>query len=188
MGAETEPEAPAVPGPLVMPQDEFEAVERVAEAVSPVAAAFDPAEVASLKRSCRILANIVARNHQAMEAARIEMRQNGPHAGMQWVLNSLPDVWDDDETAWDGVESAQAWFDRTESFYRAAKEAAEASASDDTGRVLTSPDDGSRARAEAAERKLAEIAAYILEHKGDAGFSWVHALDIQAIISGEVPF
>ena len=36
-------------------------------------------------------------------------------------------------------------------------------------------------RAEAAEAKLAEVAAYVREHKGNAGFSWVHALDILAI-------
>ena len=83
------------------------------------------AELAALKRTARSLADIVARNHQAMEAARIEMRQNGPHAGMQWILNSLGDVWDDPETEWDGKESAQAWFDRTESFYRAARDDAE---------------------------------------------------------------
>ena len=35
----------------------------------------------------------------------------------------LPDVWDDPETEWDGKESADAWFDRTESFYRAAEPA-----------------------------------------------------------------
>ena len=45
-----------------------------------------------------------------------------------------------------------------------------------------------RARAEAAEAKLDAIAAYCREHKGEDGFSWVRALDIQAIISGEVPF
>ena len=32
-----------------------------------------------------------------------------------------------------------------------------------------------------AEAKLAAIAAYVREHKGDAGFSWLHALDILAI-------
>lgn len=99
------------------------------------AAAYEPAgeplvmpagELAALRRSARILANIVARNHQVMEAARIEMLQNGPHQGMQWILNSIPDVWDDPETEWDGKESAQAWFDRTEAFYRAAEAAAPA--------------------------------------------------------------
>ncbi len=41
------------------------------------------------------------------------------------------------------------------------------------------------ARAAAAEAKLAEIAAYIEEHKGDAGFSLMHAWDILTIIDGE---
>ena len=85
-------------------------------------------ETAKLRRSARILANIVARNHQVMEAARIEMRQNGPHKAMQWILNSLGDVWDDPETEWDGTESADTWFDRTEAFYRAAEADAERAA------------------------------------------------------------
>ena len=42
---EQQPEAPAVPGRLVIPQDEFEAGERVAEAVSPVAAIQSPSLV-----------------------------------------------------------------------------------------------------------------------------------------------
>jgi hypothetical protein len=119
-------------------------VERMARPLDLSGATGPADELASLKRSCRILANIVARNHQAMEAARIEMRQNGPHQAMQWILNSIPDVWDDPETEWDGKESAQAWFDRTESFYRAAKEDAGASASDDSGRTL--PTDPGRSR------------------------------------------
>ena len=40
-------------------------------------------------------------------------------------------------------------------------------------------------RAEAAEAKLSAIAAYIGEHKGDAGFSWMHAQDILAIVGNE---
>ena len=32
-----------------------------------------------------------------------------------------------------------------------------------------------------AEGKLAAVAAYVREHKGDAGFSWLHAQDILAI-------
>ena len=60
----------------------------------------------------------------AEQAARIEMLQNGPHAGMQWILNSIPDVFEDDGLAWDGTETAQAWSDRVE----AADKAAEADA------------------------------------------------------------
>ena len=125
------PEWPAAParGPLVLPPDEF----------------------AALKRSARILASIVARNHQVMEAARIEMRQTGAHAAMQWILNSLPDVWDDPETEWDGKESAGAWFDRTESFYRASESAAEAPGDPDPGadpsRALARSHESTRQRA-----------------------------------------
>ena len=175
--------------PLVMPHDESAALRYVRQAVArtfgaivtkpcgcgpdephadippPVAAASDPAEADTLRRGARILGSIIARNHQAMEAARIEMIQNGPHAGMQWVLNSLPDVWDDPETKWDGAESAQAWFDRTEDFYRAAKEDAELSGirSPSAASAVppadgTGPADGTwRERAEAAEARLAEL-------------------------------
>ena len=78
-------------------------------------------ELAKAREACRWMGKIVVTQQRAMEAARIEMRQNGPHAGMQWVLNSLPDIWDDPETEWDGNESAQAWFDRTDAEYRAAE-------------------------------------------------------------------
>ena len=128
------PEWPAAPArePLVLPPDEF----------------------AALKRSARILASIVARNHQVMEAARIEMRQAGAHAAMQWILNSLPDVWDDPETEWDGKESAGAWFDRTESFYRASESAAEAPGdpdpSEDPSRALTGADGSAQERSAAS--------------------------------------
>ncbi len=105
-----------------MAEDRDETVRRCGEQVLAVLGdAAEPDELAALRRSVRILAGITARNHQVMEAARIEMGQNGPHAAMQWILNALPDVWDDDETAWDGKESAEEWFDRTESFYRAAE-------------------------------------------------------------------
>ena len=78
------------------------------------------AEVAKLKSACRTLAKIVTGQHRAMEAARIEMAQGSTHKAMQWILNSLPDVWDDEETKWDGRESADEWWERTEDFYRAA--------------------------------------------------------------------
>ena len=105
----------------------------------PAAAALD--DLAALRRSARILASLLARNHQVMEAARIEDFQNGANAGMQWILNSLPDVWDDPETAWDGKESAEAWFDRTESFYRAPQ------------------DDAAPPAAAAPDRRAADIAS-----------------------------
>ena len=42
-----------------------------------------------------------------------------------------------------------------------------------------------KARAEAAEAKLSAIAAYIEEHKGDAGLSLMHAGDILAVVSSD---
>jgi hypothetical protein len=99
--------APAVPpppvaaasGPLVMPADEF----------------------AVVKSACRMLAKAVTGQNRAMQAARIEMAQGNAPAAVQWILNSLPDVWDDPETEWDGTESANEWWDRTEGFYRVAE-------------------------------------------------------------------
>jgi hypothetical protein len=112
--------------------------------------AITEAELARLREGARTLGRIVVGNHRAMEAARIEMRQNGPHAAMQWILNSLPDVWDDDETAWDGQESAEAWFDRTEAFYRAsqidAAASGEAGASTHPPEVVPTPDGNARER------------------------------------------
>ena len=49
-----------------------------------------------------------------MEAARIEMLQGSTEKAMEWILQSLPDVDDNEpEDQWNGTESAQEWFDRT---------------------------------------------------------------------------
>ena len=76
-------------------------------------------ELANAREACHMMARIVISQQCAMQAARIEMCQNGPHEGMQWILNSLPDVWDTPETEWDDKESAQEWFDRADAWYRA---------------------------------------------------------------------
>lgn len=72
------------------------------------------AELERLRDACRLLGKVVHRDCRILEAARIEMHHNGPHAAMQWVLNSLDGVLDEDWGAlkWDGTESAQEWFDR----------------------------------------------------------------------------
>ena len=65
------------------------------------------------QRAARILADVVTQNRRVLEAARIECLQNGPAKGMEWVLESNPDVWDGKPgTEWDGHETAQQWFDR----------------------------------------------------------------------------
>src|SRR5208282_5721417 len=92
------------PGPPVLPADEFETVR-------------------ALRDGARMLAKVVVGHSRAMEAARIELAQGSAEKAMQWILNSLPDVWDDPETEWDGKESANEWWDRTDSFYRAAETA-----------------------------------------------------------------
>ena len=65
--------------------------------------------------ACQLLGRVVTGQARAMEAARIEMLQGSTHKAMQWILNSLPDVDDNDpEDQWDGFETAQEWFDRTD--------------------------------------------------------------------------
>jgi hypothetical protein len=73
------------------------------------------AEVARLRSGGETLGRIVVRMSRSMQAARIDMLQNGPKAGMQWILNSLPDVDDNDPAdQWDGKETAAEWLDRTD--------------------------------------------------------------------------
>lgn len=83
------------------------------------------AERDRLRNGGRELGKSVVRLTRSMQAARIEMLQNGPEAAMQWILNSIPDVDDNEpEDQWDGTETATQWLDRQ----RAADRAAEAEA------------------------------------------------------------
>jgi len=68
--------------------------------------------------ACQLLAQVLTGHGRAMEAARIELAQGSAEKAMQWILNFLPDVWDDEETEWNGTETAQEWWDRTDAFYR----------------------------------------------------------------------
>jgi len=123
----------------------------------PVAAAFDPAEVARLREGARMLGRIIVGHTRAMEAARIELAQGSAEKAMEWILNSLPDVWEDEETEWDGRESANEWWDRTDAFYRAAETPAAAHAE------APLPDDASRARPAAPECSRERAAASLAE-------------------------
>ena len=70
---------------------------------------------ASLRNGAITLGRVVTVQARTFEAARIEMLQNGPEAAMQWILNSIPDVDDNDpEDRWNGTESASEWYWRTE--------------------------------------------------------------------------
>ena len=81
-------------------------------------------ELSRVQSAARTLGKVVTRMAQSMEAARIEMIQNGPEAAMQWILNSLPDVSDEaPEDQWDGKETATQWIDRTQAADRAAEAA-----------------------------------------------------------------
>lgn len=72
-------------------------------------------ELARLRNGAATLGRVVTSNARAMEAARIEMLQNGPEAAMQWILNALPDQRDGEPgSEWNGTESASEWFDRTD--------------------------------------------------------------------------
>jgi hypothetical protein len=78
------------------------------------------AEMARLRNGAHQLGKIVAWQAQSMEAARIEMIQNGPEKAMQWILNSIPDVDDNDpEDQWNGTETASEWLDRQQAADRA---------------------------------------------------------------------
>ena len=81
-------------------------------------------EITRLRNACQLLGQVLTGHGRAMEAARIEMAQGSTEKAMQWILNSLPDVWDDEETEWNGTETANEWWDRTDVFYRAEKPAA----------------------------------------------------------------
>jgi hypothetical protein len=78
------------------------------------------ARLASFRSGAETLGKIVVRQAQSMEAARIEMIQNGPEKAMQWILNSIPDVDDNDPAdQWNGTETAREWLDRQQAADRA---------------------------------------------------------------------
>jgi hypothetical protein len=98
---------------LGLPADRIIALAGELAAATRTAAPPEGAETAKLREVIATLSRIVSQQCLSMEAARVEMRQNGPQQAMQWILNSLPDVWDGPEgSEWDGTESAQAWMDR----------------------------------------------------------------------------
>ena len=108
--------------------DDAERIAELAEELARVTAPAEAGEVARLKAelsrtqsAAQTLGKIVTRMAQSMEAARIEMIQNGPEAAMEWIVNSLPDVSDEaPQDQWDGNETATQWMDRTQAADRAA--------------------------------------------------------------------
>lgn len=81
-------------------------------------------ELAKLRGACRTMGKVITGMARSMEAARIEMLQNGPEAAMQWILNSIPDVDDNDPgDQWNGTETAAQWLDRQRAGDRAAEAA-----------------------------------------------------------------
>lgn len=76
-------------------------------------------ELTRLRTSVRMLGRIVATDARVMQAAKIEMAQHGPGQAMQWILNAVSDLADQDAgRPWDGKESAQEWFDALEPLAR----------------------------------------------------------------------
>lgn len=72
------------------------------------------AEITKLQNACKLMGRSITGLSRAMEAARIELAQGSAEKAMEWILNSLPDVSDDDpEDQWNGTETANEWFDRT---------------------------------------------------------------------------
>ena len=104
------------------------AIGALADELATVTAPAEDGEVARLKAelsrvqaAAQTLGKVITRLAESMEAARIEMIQNGPEAAMQWILNSLPDVSDEaPQDQWDGNETATQWMDRTQAADRAA--------------------------------------------------------------------
>ena len=58
------------------------------ETTAPDEVAALKAELARLRNGAQQLGKIVTWQAQSMQAARIEMIQNGPEAAMQWILNA----------------------------------------------------------------------------------------------------
>lgn len=69
-------------------------------------------ELAKTQRAAQTLGRTVVSQARSLYAAWIEVARGDLHAASQWVLNSVPDVWDDEP--WNGTETAQEWFDRTD--------------------------------------------------------------------------
>jgi hypothetical protein len=71
-------------------------------------------ELERLRSGGRELGRTVTHMSRTMRAAQIEMRQNGAGKAMEWILNAIPDVDDNDPAdQWNGTESATEWLDRT---------------------------------------------------------------------------
>jgi hypothetical protein len=73
----------------------------------------DVSELERARSGARTLGTVVTALSRSLKAAYIELAQGHPAAAKKWVLNAVPgETWDGDE--WDGQETAQEWFDRTE--------------------------------------------------------------------------
>lgn len=72
-------------------------------------------ELTKAQRAAQTLGNVVAGQARSLYAAWIEVARNDLHAASQWVLNSVPDVWDGPpEHEWNGTETGDEWFSRTD--------------------------------------------------------------------------
>jgi hypothetical protein len=125
------------PGPLVLPQDEYEAVRKVAERLG----TGQPAPA---------LGERSAAATELTEGTRIRLAR----------------------AMYDSIDRCARCKVCEHQIGAAAKVAGEAVRAE-------------RQRAEAAEARLAAVVAYVEARKGDAGLSWMHALDILAIIGSE---
>jgi hypothetical protein len=68
-----------------------------------------------LQRACITLGKTITSMGDTMYAARIEDQQNGSVKAMEWIVNGMPGIWDNDPgTEWDGRESATDWVERTD--------------------------------------------------------------------------
>jgi hypothetical protein len=187
------------PGPLVLPQDEYEAVKACLPAVLDalrIAVASGGYEYERERYAGALVAlgggeegQVGAESVTPAEAFQADL------AGLREQVGAALDRSIDRcarckvcDTQIGAVMAAiGAEFDR---MHAALEHAASAAAGSHEGMRLWMLDCGElvakhRTRAEADARKLAAIAAYVEARKGDAGLSWMHALDILAIIGSE---
>ena len=72
------------------------------------------AELRRAEDACQLLGRVVTDLSRTLDAARIELVQGKPANALEWILNAAEPADDDPEVHWNGTETAQEWFDRTD--------------------------------------------------------------------------
>ena len=66
------------------------------------------------ENACQLLGRTVTGLARTLEAAHIELVQGKPGNALEWILNATEYVHDGRADQWNGTETAQEWFDRTD--------------------------------------------------------------------------